>query len=174
MLTSFMWARWGMLMVRARSGGFISQSMEERIGRGFSTWGRRSGFPIWQFALPRRRFCLPALGIRTARPGALMPRSTDRAADFTVLRMQGKPGRAWKETDCLVAIGDAWAWTCLRTASAYTLSFLFRLRRRFRLILGLNSRVRRRWRNQDFIDRTMVGTRGHWLIPMPVSRGGRG
>src|SRR6266478_611987 len=96
---SFMWALWGTCMVRAKTGASTNPSMEDRIGRGFSAWGRKSAFQIWQCALPRRSFCLQEYGIRGVPRGALMPLSMDLVAVFTVLRMPAKPGHGSLEME---------------------------------------------------------------------------
>src|SRR5208282_504006 len=113
-----MWALWDTLMVRIRSEAFINPSMAGRIGRGFSTWDRKSQFQIWRCVLLPRSFCLPAPGIRIALRGAHMLRSTelDRAAAFIVRRMRAKPGLVWAEAGCPKAIGGGWASTLRRTA----------------------------------------------------------
>src|SRR6266404_5352866 len=117
--TSFMWALWGTCMVRAKTGASTNPSMEERIGRGFSAWGRKSAFQIWQCALPRRSFCLPEHGIRGVPRGALMHLSMDQVVASTVHKMPAKPGPALTETGYPKAIGDALASGLHRMASAY-------------------------------------------------------
>src|SRR6266852_1626682 len=109
-------------MVRAKTGASTNPSMEERIGRGFSAWDRKSAFQIWQCALPRRNFCLPAPGIRGVLRGARTPLSMDPALAFTVLRMPAKPGPGSLEveTGYPKAIGDGLASRLHRTASVYT------------------------------------------------------
>ena len=92
MRTSCMWALWGTRMLPTISAVFFSRSTEERIGRGFSIWDRRSAFPIWRFALPRRRLCLRARGIRIALRGARMLRSKGRAAGFIARKMRARRG----------------------------------------------------------------------------------
>src|SRR6266852_1565274 len=112
-------------MVRAKTGASTNPSMEERIGRGFSAWDRKSAFQIWQCAFPRRNFCLPAPGIRGVLRGARTPLSMDPALAFTVLRMPAKPGpgsleveSGEMETSYPKAIGDGLASRLHRTASA--------------------------------------------------------
>ncbi len=112
------------------SAASTNPSMEERIGRGFSIWGRRSAFQIWRCVPLPRSFCLPAHGIRIVRRGARMLRSMDPGAAFTVLRMPARPGLVLRETGCPKAIGDAWASTLRRTASACMRSSFSRLRSR--------------------------------------------
>src|ERR1700687_5470480 len=87
-----MWALWGTCMARAKTGASTNPSMEERTGRGFSAWDRKSAFQIWQCALPRRSSCLPEHGARGVLRGARMPLSMDLVVVFTVLRMPAKPG----------------------------------------------------------------------------------
>src|SRR5437660_4255849 len=93
--------------------------MEDRIGRGFSAWDRKSAFQIWQCALPRRSFCLPEHGIRGVPRGALMPLSMDLVVAFTVRKMPAKPGPRSTATGYPGAIGDALASRLHRMASAY-------------------------------------------------------
>src|SRR5580698_4478280 len=86
--------RWGTRTVRMVSAACISQSMEERIGRGFSTWGKKSAFQILRCVLLPRSFCLLALGIRGALRGVRTLLLMGRAVAFTAQRMRAKPGFA--------------------------------------------------------------------------------
>src|SRR5271167_4299009 len=116
MQTSSMPERSGTLLVKMNSAASIGPSMAEGIGRGFSIWGQKSAFQIWRCPPLRLRFYLPAHGMCGARRGALMLRSRDRAAGFTVLRMAARLGLVWPGMGYLQAIWGEWAWTLRRMA----------------------------------------------------------
>ena len=83
----------GMLTLRMNSAASTNLWTEERIGRGFWSRERKSGFRIWRSVRGIRKFCLPGCGMRGVRRGALMLRLMDPAAGFIDRWMRGRRGR---------------------------------------------------------------------------------
>jgi hypothetical protein len=108
-----MWALWGTRMLPTISAVFFSRSTEERIGRGFSIWDRRSEFPIWRFALLRPQIVF-AGAWHTHRPpwstyapidgpGSGLYRSQDAGKTWTRLVGNGLPDGDWGRVGVAVA-----------------------------------------------------------------------